>query len=186
MKENVPICILCGKPCKENEKRIKKEDWTKLKHKSLEWKGLDKYNEVFDSVDWGCEGRGLFWHKMCKCDICGERPLAQAISRKRKIEETIQKVEEEEKKENKNPTPPPTRKSTRQSVGTVNRKDLCIWCMKGNDMRHPDRDKFYKICEDKFWIKFKASVMYVQDAELKLRLQRCIDATSDPFSTEIW
>ena len=28
--------------------------------------------------------------------------------------------------------------------------------------------------------------MYVQDAELKLRLQGCIDATSDPFSTEIW
>ena len=54
------------------------------------------------------------------------------------------------------------------------------------DTRHPDRDKFYKICEDKFWIKSKASVMYVKDPELKLRLQTCIDATSDPFSTEIW
>ena len=52
--------------------------------------------------------------------------------------------------------------------------------------KHPKRDKFYKICEDRFWEKFKASVMYVQDPELKLRLQTCVNSISDPFSTEIW
>ena len=39
---------------------------------------------------------------------------AQAISRKRKSEETIEKSKEGQKKENKNLTPPRTRKSTRQ------------------------------------------------------------------------
>ena len=52
--------------------------------------------------------------------------------------------------------------------------------------RHPGRDKFLKICEYKFWNKFKASIMYIKDPDLKLRLQRCVDATPDPFSAEIW
>ena len=61
--------------------------------------------------------------------------------------------------------------------------------MKGDDSsKHPKRDKLYKIREDfyKFWKKFKASVMYVQDPELKRRLQTCVNSISDPFSTEIW
>ena len=61
--------------------------------------------------------------------------------------------------------------------------------MKGDDSsKHPKRDKFYEIREDfyKFWKKFKASVTYVQDPELKLRLQTCVNSISDPFSTEIW
>ena len=59
--------------------------------------------------------------------------------------------------------------------------------MKGDDTsQHPGHDKFFKISEDKFWKKFKASVMYVEDPDVKLRLQTCVDSTPDPFSTEIW
>ena len=78
-------------------------------------------------------------------------------------------------------------KRTRQSVGVVHQKNLCIWRMKGDDLsKHPKQDKFYNICEDKFWKKFKASIMYLQDAELKLRLQKYINYIPDPFSTKIW
>ena len=45
MEEKVSVCM-CRKSCNEKEKSIKKEDWTKLKHKSLEWNGLHKYSEV--------------------------------------------------------------------------------------------------------------------------------------------
>ena len=45
---------------------------------------------------------------------------------------------------------------------------------------------FFKINEDKFWRKFKASVLYVEDPDVKLRLQTCVDSTPNPFSTEIW
>ena len=48
----------------------------------------------------------------------------------------------------------PPGKATRQIVGVVHQKNLCIWCMKGDhSSKHPKRDKFYKICEDKFWKK---------------------------------
>ena len=63
----------------------------------------------------------------------------------------------------------------RKSVGIVHKKDLCIWCMKGGDMaRHPDRGKFFKICEQKLWLKFKASVMYITNVQLKTRIQTFI------------
>ena len=40
--------------------------------------------------------------------------------------------------------------------------------MKGDDsLKHPKRDKFYKIYEDKFWKKFKASIVYVKDSRAK-------------------
>ena len=62
----------------------------------------------------------------------------------------------------KNHVPEKSRMTTRQSVGIVNRKDLYTWCMKGDGTQtHPDRDLFLKICEDKIWKKFKASVMSV-------------------------
>ena len=43
-----------------------------------------------------------------------------------------------------------------------------------------------RFCEDKFWKKFKASAMYVQDPDLKLRLQTCVNSLSDSFSTETY
>ena len=65
----------------------------------------------------------------------------------------------------------PPGKTSRRSVRIVHQKNLCIWCMKRDDSpKYPEWDKFYKIFEDKFWKKFKASVMYVQDPELKLKI----------------
>ena len=86
-----------SEPCNEKEKSIKKEDWTKLKHKSLGWDGLDKYREVFHSVDWGWEGKGLLWHKMWECEMWCEASRPSIISKKKR-EETIQKDKEQQKK----------------------------------------------------------------------------------------
>ena len=52
--------------------------------------------------------------------------------------------------------------------------------------RHPDRDLFLKMCQDKIWKKFKASVTFVKDHRLKLGMQKFIDATADQFSAEVW
>ena len=57
--------------------------------------------------------------------------------------------------------------------------------MKGDDSSKYSKQD-YTICKGKFWKNFKASVMYVQDPELKIRLQKCVNSISEPFSTEIW
>ena len=84
-EENVKNCILCYQPCDELEKAIKAVDWENLKVKvSSKWKELDKYSDVYDSVDWAEGSAGHVWHKSCKIEICGERKPQQALNRKRK------------------------------------------------------------------------------------------------------
>ena len=60
--------ILCYQPCDEIGKAIKAVDW-----KNSKWKGLDKYSNVYGSVDWEEGSAGLVWHKSCKVEICRER-----------------------------------------------------------------------------------------------------------------
>ena len=76
--------ILCYQPCDEIGKAIKAVDW-----KNSKWKGLDKYSNVYGSVDWEEGSAGLVWHKSCKVEICRERErereLQQALDRKKKM-----------------------------------------------------------------------------------------------------
>ena len=86
------------------------------------------------------------WHKSCKIEICRERKLQQALNRKRKKDANAVKQEVQIQ----HPSAPPC-KTTCQSVGIIPQKNLCIWCMKGDDLsKDPKWDKFCKICEDKF------------------------------------
>ena len=62
-EENVKNCILSCQPCDELEKAIKAVDLENLKVKASKWKGIDKYSNVYDSVDWEEGSAGLVWHK---------------------------------------------------------------------------------------------------------------------------
>ena len=48
------------------------------------------------------------------------------------------------------------------------------------------RRTFYKISEIKSWLKFKASAMHLTDSNMRIRIQKFIDTTTDPFATEAW
>ena len=92
-EQNVKSCILRCQPCNELEKAVKVVDWENLKVKVSKWKGLDKYSNVYDSVD-GEEGSSwLVWHKPCKIEICRERKLQQALYSKRKNDANAVKQE---------------------------------------------------------------------------------------------
>ena len=132
-EEYVKSCILCCQPCDELEKTIKVVNWKNLKVKASKWKGLDKYNNVYESDDWEEGSAGLVWHKSCKIETCGERKLQQALKRKRKNDANA--VKQEVQIEH---SPAPPSKTTRQNVGIVHQKNHCIWCMKGDDSsKHP-------------------------------------------------
>ena len=48
-------CLLqCGKPCESADSIVKMTQgaWEKLKLKSLNWKGCDRFGNAYDSVDW--------------------------------------------------------------------------------------------------------------------------------------
>ena len=117
--------------------------------------------------------------------LCGTRKLDQARKRKRKSDDKAADICIEEP--SKKSAPDASGRTTRKSVGIVHKKDICIWCMKSGDTaRHPGHGKFFKICEQKLWLTFKASVMYITDVQLKTRIQTFIEATTDPFLTEVW
>ena len=112
--------------------------------KGSKQKGLHKYSNAHDSVNWEEGSTGLVWHRSCKIEICRERKLQQVLNKKRKNYANAVKQDVQTKR----PSTPP-RKTTRQSVGIVHLKNVCIWCMKGDDSsKHPKRDKFYNICEN--------------------------------------
>ena len=135
----INICILCKKECSEKQKLISEKDWLYLKNVAEKWKPLDKYNDVYDSVNWECCSTGQFWHSNCKREICGQRKLEQAITRKRKRDESDNMSQDLVELEVEN-RPSSSRESiaTRQNIGIVHSKDLCIWCMKGEDKKNPN------------------------------------------------
>ena len=146
--EEGQICILCNKTCEENAKVVRIEDWEKLKDIAYNWKSLDNYGEVYETVEWEFGPANKFWHADCKREICGTRKLDQARKRKRKSDDKAADICIEEP--SKKSAPDASGRTTRKSVGIVHKKDLCIWCMKGGDTaRHPDHGKFFKICEQK-------------------------------------
>ena len=65
-------CILqCGKPCESTDSidNMTQGAWEKLKLKSLNWKGYDRFGNVYDNVDWELEPHGKHLHASCRLDI---------------------------------------------------------------------------------------------------------------------
>ncbi len=71
-------CLLqCGKPCEASDScdHITKEVWGKLKSKSLNWKGCDKFENVYDTVNWDLGPCGKYVHNNCRIDIASSQKL---------------------------------------------------------------------------------------------------------------
>ena len=58
-------CLLqCEKPVDSIE-NMTQGAWEKLKLKSLNWKGCDRFGNVYDSVDWYLGPHGKHLHASC-------------------------------------------------------------------------------------------------------------------------
>ena len=177
------ICILCNLQCNEERSSYPLNSWNDLKRLAHEWKKLDTFGEVFDSVSWDDGPSGKYFQKVCRMEIAGERKLQQAKSRYEKStnKQQIQTSCANESVEND----PATSGRRTRSKGMLHNKDLCIWCMKPEDKAHPDRDNFFLLKQQKAWQKFKAHTVYLEDMEMRDRILRIIYCTHDPFATEM-
>ena len=82
-------CLLqCGKPCEASDScdHITKEVWEKLKSKSLNWKGCDRFENVYDTVDWDLGPCGKYVHNNCRIDIASSQKLNRSKMRQQKWE----------------------------------------------------------------------------------------------------
>lgn len=187
-------CVLkCAKPC-ESSDNINQGKWDSLKSIAKNWSGLDKFGHVHTTTSWQDGPGNHYIHQSCYISISSSDKLEKARWRKNKendfarcssTEIPVQKALCD--KESEGPSP----KRLRSSVGgPLHDKTKCVWCMQGEDMRHPNRvrNKLFRINTQSAWRTFKRYTVLIEDEELRGRLTRLIESTSalsDPFANDI-
>ena len=179
-------CLLnCGKPCESTDSidNMTQGAWEKLKLKSLNWKGCDRFGNVYDSVDWELGPYGKHLHASCRLDISSSDKLKRSKLRQQKQEESS--FHEEichQEQDLESPAP----KRLRSSTGIVHNKNLCVWCMKPEDVRHPERTgRWVLLSYTSAWNVFRSHTVILQDIAMRDRINCLINSITDPFSTEI-
>ena len=77
-------CVLCSLHFSNREtgNKITPERWLKIKDQTEKWKNLDKFGDVFTSIDWDSGSDERYMHKSCELDLFNERKLSFAVIRK--------------------------------------------------------------------------------------------------------
>jgi len=80
---NSTSCILqCGKLCDEANDSISSiERWETIKQKALLWSELDKFRNIYATVDWNNGAAGQYVHDSCRLTLCNSKKLKQAKKR---------------------------------------------------------------------------------------------------------
>jgi hypothetical protein len=81
----VPCILQCGGLCDEATDSITSiERWENLKQKALLWNGLDKFGDVYKTIDWDKGPAGQCVHSACQLTISSAKKLELANNRQRK------------------------------------------------------------------------------------------------------
>ena len=185
------MASLCMMQCKRkcNSKSVINVDkWNKIKEKCKLWRGLDRFSDIFQTIPWEDGPDGYKICSTCYISLCSAEHLSRAQVRQ-------QNVADDASSENSQPPPPPptppSPKRLRSSVGVLHHsKTACVWCMTGEDARHPDRKtgQLRRIETLQGWRAFKRHTVHIQDKELRVRIERVAESTSqlsDPFAADI-
>jgi len=64
--------------------------------------------------------------------------------------------------------------------GPLHDKSKCVWCMKGEDPKHPTRahGKLLQITTYPAWRSFKHHTVYIEDQDMKERITHLVESTS--------
>ena len=133
-------CILqCGRSRDEVTDSITSaEKWENLKRKALLLKGLDKFGDVYERVDWDKGSVGQFVHDTCRLTLSSARKLVQAINRERKRESDESQSSFSSKSYDSFTDASSSCKRLRSSLGPIHDKTKCAWCCKPESPKHPE------------------------------------------------
>ncbi|KAK7063262.1 hypothetical protein SK128_016857 [Halocaridina rubra] len=83
----IPCVLQCGRPCDEVIDSITStEKWENLKTKALLWRGLDKFGDVYGTVDWDKGPVRQYVYDTCRLTLSSGKKLEKTINRQRKWE----------------------------------------------------------------------------------------------------
>jgi hypothetical protein len=185
---SIVSCILqCGGLCDEVTDAITSvESWENIKEKAMLWSGLDKFGDVYTTIDWNNGPGRQCAHKSCKLTLWNAKKLEQAKKRQK------QRADEECPSQSSTmnlasiPAAAPPAKRLRSSVeGFIHEKTKCIWCCKPESAKHPET-KLSLISYDYAWAAFKSHTVVLEDQSMRDRINCVIDfAADDPYALEI-
>jgi len=183
----IPCLLQCGVPCNEaNDAIVNVESWENLKKKALLWSGLDKFGDVYATVDWNNGPGRQCVHKACKLTLWNTRKLEQAKARQTKLEVEVCPVQSSSMSVAFLPAADPPAKRLRSSVeGLIHEKTKCVWCCKPESPKNRET-KLSLISYDYAWAAFKSHTVALDDKEMRDRIDSLIDyAADDPYAVEI-
>lgn len=177
-------CILrCGRPCYKSDSlnNITDQKWNSIREKSLQWKGLDRFQNACENVDLEKGPKGYFMHSTCYATLSNKRSLSQAQKRKQKSEKGHESDNHQTDQEDPSAdTTSFSPKKLRSSVGIVHDKSLCVWCNKGPyKSSHRDWGRLLLLSTKFAWRKFKLHTIHLEDNVLRSRLNTLIASIPD-------
>ena len=140
-------CVLkCGKTCKSSA-TISQCKWETLESKSKRWSGLDRYGDIYNTTSWQDGPANYYMHQGCYISISSSDKLEKSRRRKQNESDIVPSTSQtsisempalcDDETEGLLPA-----KRLRSSVaGPLSEKTKCVWCLKGEDMKHPIRAK---------------------------------------------
>ena len=88
-------CVVkCGKPCTSGDSidKITLDKCSKIQTNAKEWKGLDKFGDVWDTTNWEDGQQGRFTHNSCYITLCSLKKREQVIIRDAKAKEAAKEI----------------------------------------------------------------------------------------------
>ena len=73
---------------------ITEAKWEQIKEKSLQWRGLHRFGNVYDQVDWENCPNGLYMHHSCYVTLSSKHKLSQFQKRKYECDVSSQQMAE--------------------------------------------------------------------------------------------
>ena len=165
-------CIQKCNKARSPSDTIAQGKWDTLQSKSKAWAGLDRFGDVYDTTLWENGPAGYYMHKSCYITILSLRLLKQSQQCKQKGSDIAQlcSLATTSDKYDDMPQEPSPYKHLHSSVGgPLHEKTKCVWCMKGEDKKHPNRaqSKLFRINTLSAWHTFRRHPIIIKDIQLR-------------------
>ena len=161
-------CVLkCGKPCTSGDSidKITLDKWSKIQTIAKEWKGIDKFGDVWDTTNLEYGQKGRFVHNRCYITLCSSKKCEQAIIRDAKAIEAAKKIPNSTSQSPVHCDSLPTSPLQKRTRLFIHKKNQCVRCIKKEDKKHPNRpsSKLFRIEQSSRWHDFKRHIPVLKD-----------------------
>jgi len=176
------VLLQCGKLCDKANDSISSIET--IIQKALLWRDLDKFGNVYATVDWdnGPVGNVSMIHVCSPCVI----PRNWSKLRKDTHKKDLTKLKSQCSSISNvcSPAEVPAAKRLQSNLGVIHDKTKCVWCCKTESTKNPGT-KLALISYDYVWEAFKQHTVALEDQTMRDQINCLIDFAADiPYALD--